>query len=617
MSEESSTFAPSTVSYRRCTVNLEQGTVSFQSLPCANLEDVLGGFGRSFQVLEQRTVKNAYSPENPLIVNTGLLTGTAVMTGLRTYFSAYSPLKRSDAGMPGAMWAAGSGNFGNKLKWAGLDELIFEDRSSTPVLAVIREGASGPVVELEPADHLLGLTGHEKIMALHRQYPDAHFAVIGPAGENYQNVYMGAVVMSTDNELKSGEPKSRFAGRGGMGSVMGYKNLIAIVAQSRDKMPPVTSAMRDVNRGVITNGGSARFQPVSQGGGGGTWANIEVLQAFHAVPVNNFRPKGNDDVERLFRDKVEMEFDVFAEACFRCGIRCHNNVFNRTAWGGRGRLQAKYDFEPLILFGSNLGVHQPAQVSELIHLCDLLGMDAISLGTTLAYVLDYNERHPEAPLFNGATFGAFEAIKALIQETGRGGNEGIGRGVKRLSQQLGETSYAMHVKGLELPAYLPDTNPGYIFAIAGGHMSMGTHMLLAKEGVTTVEGWAKAITTTGLLQVGYDMIGLCKFVGAGMGHELVSQAIAEATGLKVPPEDIVAAVRRAYLRGLALELRQGFGEDEYTLPSQVMNDPNPNMTLPAFITRAFIEELKERVWSVFKPEIDELRGAWRDESSEA
>jgi aldehyde:ferredoxin oxidoreductase len=333
-----------------------------------------------------------------------------------------------------------------------------------------------------------------------------------------------------------------------MGSIMGYKNVIAIVAQASNKMAAVTPKMRDVNRAVMTNGGSARFQPLSQGGGGGTWANIEVLQAFHAVPLNNFRPKGNDDVKRLFRDRVEKECDVLAEACFRCGIRCHNNVYGRNPDGGRGRLQAKYDFEPLILFGSNLGIHEPARVSELIHLCDLLGMDAISLGTTLAYVLDYNERHPESPLFNGATFGQFEAIKALVSEAGRGANEGVGRGVKRLSEQLGETSYAMQVKGLELPAYLPETNPGYVFAIAGGHMSMGTHMLLAKEGVTSVDGWAKAITTGGLLQVGYDMIGLCKFVGVGMGHELVSQAIREATGLEVTSEEIVRAVRRAYLR---------------------------------------------------------------------
>src|SRR6185369_8633314 len=227
----------------------------------------------------------------------------------------------------------------------------------------------------------------------------------------------------------------------------------------------------------------------------------------------------------------------------------------------QGALAAKFDFEPLILFGSNLGINDSRQVAELVHLCDYLGMDAISLGTTISYVLDYNFRNHFSPICDGVGFGQFEQIKALIVRTGRGGLSDIGQGVKRLSGRLGETSYAMHVKGLELPAYLPETNPGYAFAIAGKHMSMNTHMYLAKEGKTSVDEWVAVITGQGLLQVGYDMIGLCKFVGVGIGQELISRAILEANGLRVSSEDIVAAVRRAYLRGLALELRQGYADE--------------------------------------------------------
>lgn len=595
---------PASVLYRRCTVDLATGFVRQEDVPCGNLEDVLGGFGRSYQILAGRRISQAYSPENPLIMNTGLLTGTAVMTGLRTYFSAYSPLKVSSLGLPSAMWSAGSGNFGSKLKWTGVDEVIFENRSDVPVYAVFREGGDGAQVELKPAGHLLGLTSHEKVMALHGEYPDAHFAVIGPGGEHYREVFMGAIALSTDNQLKSGEGKQRFAGRGGMGSVMGYKNLIAIVAQGSDKPGAITPGIRDVNRDVVKNGGSARFQPVSQGGQGGTWANLDVLQAFHAVPEYNFRPPGDEMAERLLRTNVEKEFPIRSEACFRCGIRCHNNLYHPGSDGSAGKLAAKFDFEPLILFGSNLGLYNSGEIADLVHLCDYLGMDAISLGTTLAYVLDYNARHPEKLLFNGAVFGQFERIRELMVQTGRGELPGVGQGVKRLSEAVGEPSYAMQVKGLELPAYLPDTNPGYAFAIAGGHMSMGTHMYLAKEGKTGLDEWVQLITEQGLLQVGYDMIGLCKFVGVGIGHELISRAIREATGLEVTPEEMVAAARRAYLRGLALELRQGYVDAEYTLPGQVFENPNPGVALPYFVTPEFFAGLKERVWEVFRPELE-------------
>ncbi|MCW8859753.1 MAG: aldehyde:ferredoxin oxidoreductase, partial [Deltaproteobacteria bacterium] len=148
---------PELIYYRRCTVDLATGAQSFADVPCRNLEDVLGGFGRSFQLLAQRKITTAYCDDNPLIVNTGLLTGSSAMTGLRTYFSSYSPIKGSKAGLPAAMWSTGSGKFGAKFKWTGLDELIFENRSDRPIYVVIKETMDGPRIELKPAEHLLGL----------------------------------------------------------------------------------------------------------------------------------------------------------------------------------------------------------------------------------------------------------------------------------------------------------------------------------------------------------------------------------------------------------------------------------------------------------------------------
>ena len=252
--------SPESVLYRRCTVNLGSGAIEFTEVPCANLEDVLGGFGRSFQYLAGLDIADAYTAENPLIVNTGLLTGSDIMTGLRTYFSGYSPNKVSNKGLPAAMWSAASGKFGSKLKWCGVDELIFTGKSERPVYALISEGGDGPKLELRPAGQLQGLNTHDKIMALQELHEDAHFAVIGPAGENFEQVYFGAVALSTENQLKSGDDKSRFAGRGGMGSLMGSKNLLALVAQSKDKLGKVTPAVRDLNREISGGVGSRKFR---------------------------------------------------------------------------------------------------------------------------------------------------------------------------------------------------------------------------------------------------------------------------------------------------------------------------------------------------------------------
>ena len=597
---------PASVLYSRCTVDLKSAEMRFEDVPCRNLEDVLGGFGRSFQILAERNISRAYCEENPLIVNTGLLTGSSAMTGLRTYFSGYSPIKASKKGLPAAMWSTGSGNFGAKFKWTGLDELIFEGRSLQPVYAVIRESAAGPQVELKPADHLLGLGTHEKMMLLQKTYgSDAHFAAIGQAGEQWEHVYMGAVALSTDNQLKAGEDKMRFAGRGGMGSLMGYKNLLALVACSSDKLKPLTPEVKNVNINVVKGGGSARLQPISRGGGGGTWAAYDVLQVFNAVPVNNFRPQGNDLPEKLFRARVEKQFAIKSQACFRCGITCHNNIHEKRADGSSGRFLAKFDYEPLNLLGTNIGIHDAGQAATLIHLSDNYGMDSISLGVTISYLLSYNERHPEKPQLNGATFGDFEKIKELVEQAGLGTLPEIGRGSKLLSESSAETSYAYHVKGLELPAYLPETNPGYAWAIAGGHMSMGTYGLLTREGKSDMESWVRGITVDKLQMVGFDMIGLCKFfdITKGICTQMVVDCLASEFNLNVTTEALAAAVRRAFLRGLALELRQGYQKDEYTLPAEVWQRPNPNIKLPNITGPDFMAELQKRVWEVFEPEL--------------
>ncbi len=596
---------PELILYRRCTVDLRTGAMRMEDIPCKNLEDVLGGFGRSFQLLAEKNISTAYCAENPLIINTGLLTGSSAMTGLRTYFSSYSPIKGSKKGLPAAMWSAGSGKFGAKFKWTGLDELIFENRSATPIYVLIKETADGPHIELKPADHLLGLSTHKKIMALHQEYEDAHFAAIGQGGENWQNVTMGSVALSTVNQLKSGDDKLRFAGRGGMGSMMGYKNIIALVAQSEDKNIPITETVRKVHTQVIKGGGAARLQPIKRGGGGGTWAAYEVMQPFNAVPVNNYRPQGNDLPEKLFRENVEKDYDIQSGACYRCGITCHNYISEKNPDGSRGDFIAKFDYEPLNLLSTNIGIHDAGQAGRLIHLCDNYGVDAISMGVTIAYTLSYNERHPEHPLFNGATFGDYDKIYELIQHAAMGKLPGIGKGSMRLSELMGETDYAYHVKGLEIAAYQPETNPGYCWAIAGGHMSMGSYGTLIREGISDVDSWVKVITQDKLHIVGFDMIGLCKFfdITQGIGTQMVVDCLKSDFNLEIKADEIKAAVRRAFLLGLALEFRQGYTKAEYCLPAEVAKNPNPHIKLPNISNPEFMAELADKVWAVFDKEL--------------
>jgi aldehyde:ferredoxin oxidoreductase len=504
------------------------------------------------------------------------------------------------------MWSTGSGKFGTKLRFLGIDEVIFTGRCAGPTTLHITRSATGGGAEFSFVDAtpLVGQTTNSKIQALHREYPDAHFAVIGPAGENYEAVLYAAIALSSENQLKSGDAKARYCGRGGMGGVMGSKNLLAIVADTPDqKLEPPAAALKKINTVVGTGDGSRRFREVKTGGMGGTWANAEALSPSHAVPEYNFMPTGTDVSVPLHRSNLDKSerFSIKAEACFRCGISCHKNLYEKHS----GAFRAKFDYEPLVLLSSNIGIFDVDAICELVEFTDQLGLDAISCGVTLSYAMEFNRRNADSgtPIADGLAYGDAAAARQAIEAIGNGKLPQLGQGVLRLSEELGQTDYAMHSKGMEFPAYLPQTNPGYPWALAGGHMSMRTYLVLLNERETGIDYWVDTITSPerGLSILRDDLVGICKF--SGLSNADVSEAVAKATGVDVSGEDLRDAVLRTFLRGYRLERLQGFAKGDYWLPAGVL-EKSDAIELPYFNTPEFFAELQEKVVEKFDALVD-------------
>ena len=601
MTVTTGTAPPTAFSVSRYLVDLTTSEVRWERVPCEDHEDALGGIARATKILGPVRVADPYAPDSPIVMNLGLLSGTRVMTGLRTFFHGYSPLKTSLSGKPGLMWSAGSGHFGPKLRGLGIDEVVFSGRAPRPTLlrlspAADPGGPGGPArFEFLGAADLAGRTVNERIQDLHGRYPEAHFAVIGPAGEHFESVRYAAIALSTDNQLKSGDAKPRYCGRGGFGGVLGSKNLFAIAA---DGPNPATSGrgLRDVNKEINLGEGSARYRDLPEDRGG-TWRTMKMMQEASSLPEYNFSPTGTDASVPLLRPSVEEgPFLVKAEGCYLCGIKCHKNVYDRDVDGGEGRFRAKVDFEPITLLSSNLGIFDPDIAFDLIEMTDELGMDSISLGVTLGYAMEYNRRHPEAPIADGLAYGDAPAVARAIDAVAAGAFTDLGQGVMRLAAATGESGYAMHSKGVEYPAYQPQTNPGYPWALAGGHMSMRTFFLMVIERETGLDYWVKAITDRGLLYLMDDITGLCKFANAT--PELEAEAIRIASGLDIDAEGLLDATRRTFLRGYLAERAQGFGADDYSLPAEA-HQPSPGMTLPYFNTPEFFAALRDRVNAIF------------------
>ncbi len=572
-------------------VDLATKEVRFESVQSEDLEDALGGIARATKLLADVDVDDPYAPSSPLVMNLGLLSGTRVMTGLRTFFHGYSPLKVSDSGVPGLMWSAGSGHFGTKLRGLGIDEVIFTGRAERPTLLHLTPGEDGgpAVFEFLDASDLSGATVNDRIQRLHGRYPQAHFAVIGPAGEHHEAVRYASIALSTDNQLESGDAKPRFCGRGGYGGVMASKNLWAIAADGPD--PGRVRGLRDINREINVGPGSVRYRDL-EGDRGGTWRTMKWMDEERALPEFNFAPTGAGAAVTLYRASVEEgPYEVKAEGCYLCGIHCHKNVYDKAPDGEIGPFRAKVDYEPITLLSSNLGIYDPDEALILIHLADEMGMDSVSLGVTLGYIMDYNRRN-SGTLVDGLSFGDFDGVVDAIRAAADGRLPELGMGVKRIADRTGESGYAMHSKGVEYPAYQPHINPGFPWALAGGHMAMRTFMLYVTERQTDLDYWVDAITESGPLYLMDDITGLCKFANAS--PEMEAEALRIATGLDITGDDLTRVAMRTQLRGYANERRRGFGVDDYRLPAEA-HGPMGSTDIDVFNTPEFFAELRERV----------------------
>jgi len=617
-------------SYTRVHYDVSQGAVlACQDLAVQDEMDFLGGIGRSFKIMADYDVSDPFAPESPLVVNTGCLTGTQFMTGLRTYFTGYSPLKRTSTGMPMAVWSAMSGSFGRKFSYTGIGDLILTGRADTPKILVIEQSGDGPNIALVDApQELVGSRVRARMAYLNEQYNDpsnrnfpAHFAVIGPAGEHWESVWYACVVGSTQEQLMTGEDKWRFGGRLGMGSLMGSKNIMGIVAIAEsDHYRKGDQRLKEINREIGRGDQSKGYRhPNNRDGLGGTGKNAKFLDEFGVLPFKNFAPPDENVAVPVHLETMRDsdELIVIDKNCFGCQISCHQDFYDippegkdpdwRQARKNHGDYLGRYEFEPMELSGPNLGILDPKANLELARLDDDLGFDTISVNVVLSFLMDYNSRG-KGKVAGGLQFGDVEAAASLKEDIAYGREPLFGKGVRAIAEELGGTGFAMHSKGVEFSAYLGQTNPGYPFAVAGGHMSMRTFLLYVMDPdcqPDSADYWVHNIVKEGWKMVNKDLHGGCLFTMAP--PDQVADAVSSVFGIPFAAEQVLDATFRAHILGFALEQKQGITLEDYSLPEEILVGRKKG-DLPGvhFLTPALFEEVRARAHEHFKKDMVRL-----------
>ena len=564
-------------------VDLGAGTCRAEPLNMQWAKDYLGqrGLATKYYVEEVDPAVDPLSPENKIIWATGPLTGTMASTGGR-----YSVITKG--ALTNAIACSNSGGyFGAELKMAGWDMIIFEGRAASPVYLSIEDGHA----ELLDASWLWGKSVWETEPAIKARHQDPLIRVstIGRAGET------GCLYAAVVNDLH------RAAGRSGVGTVMGSKNLKAIavrgkigVGNIRDPrafMKATVAAKKVLADNAVTGQGLPTY---------GTQVLMNVINEMGAMPTRNHRDvqfEGAKDISgeamhepRKTDGKKNL---VTNQACFGCTIACgriskidenHFTVQNKPQyWGASGGLE----YEAAWALGSANGVNDLEALTYANFICNEQGMDPISFGATVGAVMELYDMGvlTREQLGIDAKFGSAEALTHFVEITARGEGFGreIGLGSKRLTAKYGYPDLSMSVKGQEFPAY--DSR---------GIQGMGLAYATSNRGACHLRGYTVAsevlgipIKTDPLVTEGkaelvkafqdatavFDSAGVCVFTTFAWTLADLQPQLHAACDETYTMESLAVIGERIWNMERDFNNRAGFTHLDDTLPKRLLTEP--------------------------------------------
>jgi aldehyde:ferredoxin oxidoreductase len=522
------------------------------------------------------------SPDNLLIFAPGIMQGTNLPGSGRHGVGGKSPLTGAIASSEAGGW------WGHEFKRAGFDALVIRGRASSPVYLWIKDGA----VAIRPADHLWGLQTAPAQAAIHQELGDDRIRVaqIGPAGENS---VLYAAVMHDIN---------RAAGRNGLGAVMGSKNLKAVAVRGTLKVP--VAERKEVTAVAKWLGQNYRELAAwaTAGIGRGTQDSLMNWAYFGALPTHNFGEPVFPQAELLSGERNYAMFLQERDTCQSCPITC-KQVFAHESDNPYQKLRPEYggpEYEAMAAFGPNCGVADNLAVAKANELANANGLDAISTGAAIAFVMACFEQG----LITAGDTGGLEyrwgdadllvrSVEMIARRAGFG--DVLAEGVARMSQRFGPATepFNLTIKGQELPMHEPRLKHalgvGYAVAPVGADHMMNMHdtdFASEGEGINRVNSALPAgqqvhpQPTTEIdenkMLIFYNELNWMHFQDCAVNchfypysYEHMAQALSGVTGLAYTIPDILAVGARAQTLSRLFNLRQGFTAEDDKLPKRV------------------------------------------------
>lgn len=546
-------------------VDLGKKQVSYQAIPEEWARKFIGarGLGDKY-VFENGPQVDPLSPENIICFMNGPLTGTEANMSGRMAIVTKSPLTGTLTNSHHGGWSAA------RLRWAGLDGLIFKGKAAKPVYAFVHDGT----VELRDASEIWGKGVHDTVNYFRTKYGEKDLSVIaiGTAGEN--QVRFAAWINEND----------RASGRGGTGAVGGSKNLKAVVIKQEKHIPraadreqwttahnvALKTIMDEKNITAPKKGALSVY---------GTNVLTNIDNRIGAFPTRNAQEcYYGDHAELISGEWVKDNILVNDPTCHACPVACKKEVEIKDG-PFAGLHMESVEYESAWALGAMVGNDDARAVAKMIDECNDIGVDTIEMGDALAAYAEATQKgwtNGDGGLKWGDYFKMLELIAKTAKRDGIG--EVLAGGTERTAKYFGHPEIAMTVKGQGIPAYDPR-----------GLKGMGIGYATSNRGACHVTGYTPA-SELGLIPLKTDplewkgkgelakllqdihafsdSLDLCKFSAFAEGTDEYAAQYAAITGVPFTGDDVLKVGERIYNLERYYNNMVGFREGSDYLPKR-------------------------------------------------
>jgi aldehyde:ferredoxin oxidoreductase len=515
-------------------------------------------------------------PENLLIFAPGILQGTNLPGSGRHAVGAKSPLTGGLGSSEVGGW------WGHEFKRTGYDAMVIHGRAEQAVYLWIKNEE----VEIRPAGHLWGKDTGEVEPLIREELGDENIRIaqVGIAGESL--VRFSAIMHDVN----------RATGRGGMGAVMGSKNLKAVAVRGTKRLE-VADRKRvvEVSKWLGANYQEKAGWAVEMG----TPMGLVFMERMGVLPTRNFQDHQFSDAPRIGGQRMHETILKERDSCMVCPITCKQVVEHQDP-EGQYHVDPTYggpEYETLAALGSNCYVGDLLAVAKANERCAAYGLDTISTGGTIAFVMECVQRGLLTPDDMGGYLPRWGDPEAVLQgieliATRRGFGDRMANGVKHLAAEIGNGAdeFALHARGLEVAMHEPRFKPGMLIGFATSP-SGGDHITSVQDSdyaqpcdnvdrvnaVYPLKPLERHDMSEDKLHLIYYETNWHHFLDCGVmcyfhpyRYEHMAEALSGATGTEYTIYDVLAVGERANTLGRLFNYREGFTQADDKVPRRLM-----------------------------------------------